>query len=31
MPDRVGVARRNNRHPGNEAGRDEDGSSPPPL
>ena len=31
MPDRTGVARRNNRPAGNEAGRDEDDSSPPAL
>ena len=31
MPDRIGVARRNNRPAGNEAGRDEDDSSPPAL
>ena len=31
MSDRTGVARRNNRPAGNEAGRDEADSSPPPL
>ena len=31
MPDRTGVACRNNRPAGNEAGRDEDDSSPPAL
>ena len=31
MPDRVCGARRDNRHAGNEAGRDEADSSPPPL
>jgi hypothetical protein len=31
MSDRTGVARRNNRPAGNEAGRDEDDASTPPL